>query len=228
MLTILKNRPELPGLGGPIALGVVGGLAAVGSLGDGVSSGAILPIAMLLGAGLWGKRRKASGQEAVAAHSAFMERAQAAVAQVNASASLPVESVPLNLQKGEECYWCGAAEWYELRKETRRVDFRGFTVSVPVAANVRYRIGSISPSADRRDVLAHIDSGTLYITNKRLFFDGQGRNSTLKYDALVGVQVFLGGINVERQSGRSPTLLIDSDAEMAAAIIARQLARRDE
>ncbi len=223
-LTVIKDEPEVPGVGGPVALGAVGALLAAFSLSDPASPGWAALWGLTAAAAVpWFMSSQATAKQIRGEHEAFLERAQAEVRKVNGGAEPQALTVPVNLQKNETCYWPGEAQWYELRKQTKRVKYSGFTGSIPVVKGVRYRIGSIAPTVEREEGLTLIDTGTLYVTNKRLFFDGHGKNVTLTYRSLSGVQVFLGGMNLEKQTGRTPTLLIEDGAERAAALITRQL-----
>jgi hypothetical protein len=86
---------------------------------------------------------------------------------------------------------------------------------------MRYRVGAISPSYERTTELTRIDQGTLYITNKRFFFDGAEKNSAVTYDAVVRISLFDGGFELEKNSGRSPHLKVPGNAERVAALAVR-------
>lgn len=188
-LTILKATPETPGSAGPILLAILAGGLGVGllfsdppSTGGAVFSGLVALLAIP-----WARARAAAGRASIAAHTSFLSRAQKAVDDSNALDQLPVVDVPISLQKNEVCHWLGDAKWYELRKQTKRVNYSGFTVSIPIMKGVRYRVGSIAPSVQSDEGLTLLDTGQLYVTNKRVFFDGRSKNTTLAYRSLVGV-----------------------------------------
>jgi len=101
---------------------------------------------------------------------------------------LPPLQVPINLPPGEHCHFFTAVAWKENRKE------RGYGGSY--------------------DTLKTIDVGTLYVTNKRLLFDGEGKNVTLKYDSLVKVTHFQDGVALDKSTGRT-AFLIPPDGELA-------------
>jgi len=90
---------------------------------------------------------------------------------------------------------------------------------------VRWRVGSFAPTRVTRDELALIDAGTLYITNKRVIFQGGKKNSAIRLVALIAFQPYSDGLVLEKASGRSPHLILDGDAEAAAAVLSGALAR---
>lgn len=107
-------------------------------------------------------------------------------------AELPSINVPITLQKGESCHFYCNVSWQEMRKERVR--------------------------GESYDELKTIDVGTLYVTNKRLLFDGAAKNTTIKYEALVRINAYLDGISFERGSGKT-VYLTPSDAELADLLV---------
>lgn len=82
----------------------------------------------------------------------------------------------------------------------------------------------MTPQRVTRDELTHIDDGTLYITNKRIIFDGQRKNSTIRHSALLGLEMYRDGIVLEKATGKSPHLILTGDVELAAVILSSALA----
>jgi len=160
--------------------------------------------------------------EAARNHQAFVARAKAAQEWINSVDTLPViQPEGVALQKGELCYWAGPCSWRELRGRTQRIAYHGPSVSIPIVKGVRYRLGSISPTIVRTTELQEIDSGTLFITNKRLFFDGRAKNTTITYKAVAALKLFDGGFEVDKQTGRSPHLFVGPEPEQVAAMAVR-------
>lgn len=134
-------------------------------------------------------------------------------------ANLPeVTSTGLQLQKGERLFWVGDAEWWELRKRTKRINYHGPVASVELMKGLRYRAGSITPSIESESVLCQVDAGVLYVTDKRLFFDGHEKNTTMRWSSLAGIAAFMGGFEIEKQTGKSPYLKLSQEPERATAI----------
>jgi hypothetical protein len=132
---------------------------------------------------------------------------------------IPEVPVEIRLLGREVCHFKAQTDWRELRRGTRRVSYAGPTVSLPIVKGVRFRMGSFAPAVERSESLTQIDSGTLYITNKRLFFDGEANNRTIRLGRITSYQVFSDAIVIEKDSGRSPYLFISGDLEIAAVIL---------
>jgi hypothetical protein len=136
---------------------------------------------------------------------------------------IPTIDVPINLQKGERAYWKGQVEWHELRTRTTRIGYSGPTLSIPIVKGLRWRVGSFAPHRMTREELTRIDSGILYVTSKRIIFDGSLKNNSLRYSSILSFQVFSDGIAVDKASGRSPYFLFQGDPEPLAVILGAAL-----
>lgn len=155
-------------------------------------------------------------------HEAFLIRAEAAQDWINSIDKLPALDTPgITLQKAEVCHWVGPCTWHELRSRTTRVSYHGPTMSIPIAGRLRYRLGSLSPTFERISELQQIDRGVLYLTTKRLFFDGAAKNTSIPFKSIVKIALFDGGFEVEKQTGRSPHIKVGPEAEKVAGLAVR-------
>lgn len=137
--------------------------------------------------------------------------------------ALPVLESGLNLGKLESCYFKVTADWYEERTVTRRVNYGGPTARVKIMKGVYYRVGSMGVNRITSSEMKLINSGTLYLTNKRLIFDGIAKNTTIKLDKILSFIPYSDGIEIEKDSGKSPVLKISGDTEALCIILSRLL-----
>lgn len=138
---------------------------------------------------------------------------------------LPVIEAGINLQKGETCHYKSDCTWHEMRRHTTRINYHGPVASIRIAKGLRYRLGSIAPQRMTTDELTEIDSGTVYFTNKRVLFDGQLKNTSIRLSALIGIEVYENALVLEKATGRSPHLELHDDVEYASVIVSTLLAR---
>lgn len=137
---------------------------------------------------------------------------------------LPAVEVPIKLERGESCHFTTPASWHEFRKRTETVGYYSQGVSFRIARGVYYRVGGSRPQRVTTEGLTEIDSGTLYVTSKRVLFDGLARNATIRLRSVISFQVFSDGLALEKGTGRTPYLLFAGDVELAAVILSRLLA----
>lgn len=138
---------------------------------------------------------------------------------------IPEVLADINLQKAETCHFVAQADWHELRTITKRIDYAGPVAYIPIVKGFRYRIGSITPRRVASDELTHIDSGMLYITSKRVIFQGAKRNLALRLSSLIGAGAFSDGLMLEKATGRSPHFVVHGDSELAVVVLTSLLAR---
>ena len=138
---------------------------------------------------------------------------------------LPWYDVPLTLQKGERCHFSSHCDWHEFRSKTVRMNYHGPTYRIRIAKGLYYRVGSLNVAPVRQEELTHIDSGTVYFTNKRVIFDGSRGNKTIRLSALLGIQPYTDGIGLEKATGKSPVLALNANVELATVILSAILAQ---
>lgn len=140
----------------------------------------------------------------------------------------PVYSVPINLQRGETCHAVADATWMELRTRTERINYGGPVASIKICKGVRYRVGSVRVERITREELTEIDRGRLYLTNKRVIFDGSKKNSTVRLSSLLSFTPFSDGVVLEKASGKSPHLAVQNvDMEIFHVTLGAVLAQCD-
>jgi hypothetical protein len=115
---------------------------------------------------------------------------------------LPRLVVSLNLKRGEECHFRTQATHLERRTVTRAIAYAGPTVSIPIVKGVRFRLGAIAPQRISQEVLAPLDEGVLYITNRRLLFDGSKQSRTFELSKIINFTPYSDGLNIERDRGK--------------------------
>ena len=134
-------------------------------------------------------------------------------------------AVDITLFKGERCYLKAFASWYELRTRTTSISYGGPVVSFRIAKGIRYRLGNVTPIRHTKDELTLIDSGAIYITDRRVIFMGAKRNATLRFTSLLGFTPYTDGVELEKSTGRSPVLTISgTEIDLFHAILAAAMA----
>jgi predicted transcriptional regulator len=129
----------------------------------------------------------------------------------------------INLRKGEEAYLSLPVDWYEYRSRTRRINYGGPTARIRIARGIYWSAGSLGVERVSEDYLKLIDSGLLYITNKRLLFMGQKGNKQLPYYRILTYEPFSNGLSLQKDSGPTPFLEMESQVDFATILLDRML-----
>lgn len=181
--------------------------------------GFLILVAIVIGAFVWFSKEEAKAKAEL--EKAFRARFAAIQERLDTD-GVPIVEADLALQNGEICHWMGPCTWMETRSRAKRVGYRGTSISIPIVKGVRYRAGSFAPAVERTQELVPIDSGTLYITSKRLFFDGQGKNTSLPHAKILKITLALDGVLIDKAQGKDPCLKVGQDAApLVAAILAK-------
>ncbi|PIO48174.1 MAG: hypothetical protein CMR00_06115 [[Chlorobium] sp. 445] len=136
---------------------------------------------------------------------------------------LPNLFVNIKLQKNERCYLKSHAEWYELRTVTKRINYAGLSGRMRIAKGIYYRVGTIAPQRITSEELTYIDSGNLYLTDKRVIFMGSKRNFTIRMAQILAFTPYSDGIEIEKDAGRNPILKINNDNDICCLMFSRLL-----
>ena len=81
-------------------------------------------------------------------------------------------------------------------------------------------MGQLSVNRVTRDVLKELDAGTLYITSKRLLFDGSRKSTALPLRRILNFTVYQDGVQIEKDSGKDQFFMLNSfDGELLGAVL---------
>ncbi|CAJ1188744.1 hypothetical protein CPEBRM1_ABPJDJAI_01087 [Companilactobacillus paralimentarius] len=97
------------------------------------------------------------------------------------------------------------ANWLETRKKTDRVNYGGFTTSIKLTKNIRYRMGSIKPSFKSHDEWTQINSGKTILTNKRIIMLGKD-SKQVTLSSIINIKPYSDGVELNRSSGKDVVL----------------------
>lgn len=141
---------------------------------------------------------------------------------------LPVEAPSIYLQKTEICHFSVPATHHELRTVTRAVSYSGPTARVRIMRGVYWRVGHIAAHRHTEDVLKQLGVGELYLTNKRLIFDGTTKTTNIRLNRVIDFTVLSDGVQIQKDSGKDQFFECDgAKAEILGVILGSLLSRGD-
>jgi len=118
-------------------------------------------------------------------------------------------NLPFNLQKQEQLIWVfGGVKYYE--PKTHR-EYVGGSVggSVRIAKGIYLRSSSFRGHPVDKTETVHIDTGTLGITDKNIYFSGKDKSFRVPYSKIVSFKPYSDGIGIQRdaQSSKPQTFI---------------------
>jgi len=147
------------------------------------------------------------------------------IAGINDGRFPRLEDPSIMLKKGEAAYGSFAAS---LMKEQAVRQYRAGTssVSVPLGAGVRYRVGGMRGRSVvvGTEMIAQ-DSGVLTVTNQRTVFTGQAKTLEFRHDRMVGLEQFTDGLRMNVSNRQAASLFRMQTPSIAAALISAAVAQ---
>jgi len=105
----------------------------------------------------------------------------------------------LLLDSKEPAYYGVGSTWQQTR--VRNHGYSGTSISVPTGIKgVRFRFGQYNPI--KTEELTPLASGTLWVTAKRLIFQGDRRNTKVDHKKILDTEIFLDALRVEKSTGK--------------------------
>lgn len=134
---------------------------------------------------------------------------------------LPVKLVGINLQRGENCFYSNNVEWYEKRTVTKRINYGGPVARIRIAKGLYYRVGSVNYEKVSSEHVLLIDTGEVFITNKRIIFIGSKRNMNIPLNKILSLSPYSDGVEIIKATGRSPVITVSEGADILTMILSR-------
>lgn len=134
---------------------------------------------------------------------------------------LPTIVATINLPKSETLHFTASVEWQEQRRITTRYNYAGPTARIKIVKGVYYRFGSLGVRPQSEDVWQTIDQGNIFLTNKRLIFMGEKGNKNIPLNKIIDFTPYSDGVDIQKDSGKSPFLKFSDDTELFAMILSR-------
>lgn len=131
------------------------------------------------------------------------------------------EDLPFNFQKSERLVWVFNDVQY-LEDQTK-IKYEGAShgVSIRIMRGVYYRIGAHKGEAVRRIERLHVDTGTLAVTDKNVYFAGPSKSFRIAHSNIVSLTPYKDGVAMVRDSVTAkPQIFVTGDGWFAHNVLA--------
>lgn len=134
--------------------------------------------------------------------------------------------VDILLQNGEVCVFSQSATWAQVKTMKTRSGYSGFSTSVRLVKGVSYRVGNYKPHYTESEQLQVQDAGRLFLTNKRIFFKGDKKSTTIQLGRIIDVEPYTDGLEVTKDRGTNDSFLMARvHSEFCCMALQQMLAR---
>lgn len=126
-------------------------------------------------------------------------------------------SVVIPLQKDEKCY-CQLTnvEWLEERASTRG-DYYDFRHN-QTFQQLDLSTGFVDIIRVNFPILKIIDKGSIYLTNKRILFDGSIKQVSIRHEAVYGMDAYTNAFSIKKVTGKSPIITTKESSDVFVII----------
>ena len=118
---------------------------------------------------------------------------------------LPKIRIPLNLQPEETCSAAVKAGYFESRRSSRPILIDGSRMKISL------------------HVMKYLCTGTLYITNKRLLFNGSDRATSIVLPRILYYSIKGTDLEIKKDSGRDQMFRLETDSDLIEAVMKAQM-----
>jgi len=120
--------------------------------------------------------------------------------------------LPFNFTASEQLVWLFNGVKY-LEDKTRRQYVGGYSgVSVRVMKGVYYRTGGFRGNPVETVERTHVDTGTLAVTTKHIYFAGPAKSFRIRHDKIVSFTPYSDGVAIQRDAQTAkPQVFITGD-----------------
>jgi DNA-directed RNA polymerase subunit RPC12/RpoP len=120
----------------------------------------------------------------------------------------PPLATNLMLEAKETAYYCTPTTWQQMRSQNR--GYAGAGASLPTGIRgVRFRFGQYTPI--RAEAITPLSTGTLYVTSKRLLFNGDSRNTSANLAKIVDGHLYSDCLKIDKSTGKPDYFSMSGD-----------------
>ncbi|MCB9964494.1 MAG: hypothetical protein H6855_00220 [Rhodospirillales bacterium] len=128
--------------------------------------------------------------------------------------------VPILTGANEECYFEAPAIWRQIKTVSKHRGYVGGSVGFRVAKGVRFSVGRAVPVRDVYEEMQDISGGEIYVTNKKIVFNGSRKSTNVTMGRIVQLELYNDGIEIRKSTGKPDFFkMAGVHAEYLAAIV---------
>lgn len=146
-------------------------------------------------------------------------------AEHNEQVYLPPLDVAIPLHPDEQCCFAEPAVWRQPGAHDSGASLSRFSMGFPLTKLASYRISGLSARHRPLDGSREMATGTLYITNLKMFFDSGGLSTAITFTGLANIECYANGIEVGKANGRPEFFQMTRLASEYAYMIVQELNR---
>ena len=139
---------------------------------------------------------------------------------------MPELVVDLNIPRSEKCYFVADdTNWYEETSVSESTNYGRSNLSLKIAKGLYWRERNREALDLHNDDWVSVDSGSLFLTNKRLFFRGNNGDKILLLSRILDFTVYENGIKVEKNNDKDVFLNFYHSTDIFAMLLGKSISQ---
>lgn len=142
----------------------------------------------------------------------------------NGQFNLTSISVPIFLKDNEIAYFGAPCSWKQIKTIRNHNGYTSGSVGFSIAKGVNFRIGRAIPTYSEAEKIVPISKGEIYITNKRITFNGDRKSTNITIGRITQLLMWSNGIEIRKTSGKPDFFSMSrTHAEYISALVHNML-----
>lgn len=137
--------------------------------------------------------------------------------------NLPDKYFDISLPRNEQCYFKINADWLDHKTPIIGPGYGGPDLSIKMMKQVYYRSGSADMQRKMNKRLTFIDSGSVYVTQRRIIFEGYKAKTQIQMGNIRSVAPFSDGLVIERNNRKNLIFRVSKNADLLAMFLGRAI-----
>ena len=141
----------------------------------------------------------------------------------NQENGIPLSLTPIDtgivLTKKENCFFCSPCSWQQEKIVRERQGYVGGGLSFRVAKGVRMSVGGAVPVVNEYEAMVPIADGDLYITSKKIVFNGAKRSTSITMGRIIQIETYSDAIEIRKTTGKPDFFFLDAGVPEYAALV---------
>ncbi len=139
---------------------------------------------------------------------------------------MPELVVDINIPRSEKCYFAAHNTiWYERNIMAEQKVYNASTLRLKIAKGLYWRNAVDAEKNLTTQEWQLFDTGTLYLTNKRIFFRGEKSDKIILLNRILDFTVFTNGLEIEKDRDKNPFFVLKNSSDIFAMLLGKAISQ---
>jgi hypothetical protein len=140
--------------------------------------------------------------------------------------SLSTINPDIVIQKSEQCYFkIESVNWYELRSVRQKPSH--YNSNLKILKEFYLNSESYKSMNNSVNYMKYIDTGNIYLTNKRIIFAGSSKNINIRFEKILRLTPKSDGIEIDKETGKAAIIQLPDRIDEFCITLDRLIRERD-